>query len=131
MADSQFQPDGQYIDTWYLRRGSNFQQWYGWKTRNELDPEVLDPVDLSAWTARGGIYDRADKETVLIPIGTADGTVTLSAAGDIDIHISHEVTAAIPDSKKGVFDLELVSPDGLFVRNFVGGTAEFLTELTK
>lgn len=124
---NRFQPDGQLIDVWYLRRGSTFRKHYTYKTGPKDGPYVA--VDLTGWTARGMIRSKEDPTVVLIDLTEAGkATITLGGiTGTIDIRVEAE-TATLIEEKKGKFDVELVN--GTFVKNFVGGEVVFLGEQT-
>ena len=124
---NKFQPDGQLIGVWYIRRGATFRKHYAWKTGPKEGPHT--PVDLTGWTARGLVRDKADPATILIDLTeVGKASITLEGAtGGILIEIEAE-TATLIASKKGLFDIELVN--GTFVKNFTGGEVIFLGEQT-
>jgi hypothetical protein len=123
MAD--YLPDGQMITTLHIRKGATFIKPFIWKTG---DP--LTPVDLTEWTARLQIREKAESTEVLIDASTTNNKITLGSAGQIDLVFEEADTENITQTK-GVFDLELVKTDTGFVRNLVGGPVIFYPNVTR
>lgn len=86
------------------------------------------PPDLTGFTARMSIKDQIDG-VLLHSLTTENGGITVSAADDtIFLEISAEDTAAF-EWKKGVYDLEMVDPDGV-VTAILKGAIHVTPEVT-
>ena len=82
--------------------------------------ETATPVDLTGCTARMQVRGDIESETVLLELTTENGGIVLGgAAGTIVIFMSAVQTAAITWTP-GVYDLEIVFPDGRVRRLFYG-----------
>jgi hypothetical protein len=84
--------------------------------------------DLTGFTARMSIKDKVDGE-LLHSLTTENGGITIDAdENTIALEISATDTAAF-DWKKGVYDLEMVDPDGV-VTAILKGTVHCTPEVT-
>lgn len=91
-----------------------------------------DPVDLTGFTARMQVREDYPAETVMLEASTDDGRITVDGpAGVLWITVPPTATAALPRYGFGVYDLELVSPDGGDVRRILEGDVEVTPEVTR
>ena len=93
--------------------GATWRRHYRWLSGGE-------PVDLSDWVGRMRITPRTCPSVpIYLSLTQADGGVTLTANGDIQLYVTDEQTAAIPQT--GDYVVELVAPgDGDVVRLVMG-----------
>lgn len=90
-------------------------------------------VDLTGYSARMQVRESYPADTALLSFTSAGGGITLGgAAGTILIEASDETTAAIDTRQTvwGVYDLELVPPDGRAIR-LLEGAAQIRPEATR
>jgi hypothetical protein len=86
------------------------------------------PVDLTGYSARMSVKDKVGG-TVLLSLTTVDGRITIDdLTKSITLTISAVDTAALT-WKKGVYDLELVSPGGI-VTALLAGAVTVSKEVT-
>jgi hypothetical protein len=98
--------------------GATWRRRYRWRSDGE-------PVDLSAWVGRMRITPHACvSSAVYLLLDQADGGVTLTANGDIQLYATDEQTAAIP--RTGDYVVELVAPGNGDVVRFVMGRAQLM-----
>ncbi len=83
-----------------LTAGETFRRRLTWRTGTPLTP-----VDLTGYTARIQVRDRATGE-VAIELSTENGRITLDDAGHIDLYVDELDTADIPAGRYR-FDLRL------------------------
>lgn len=108
-----------------IYQGSTFRKTFIWKTG---DPTA--PVDLTGYTARMQIRERITDDSPVIELTTENSRIILTPAeGKIELHLTDADTSTIT-IKKGVYDLELVSPGG-DVRRLVEGTVKVFPEVTR
>lgn len=80
-------------------------------------------VDVVGYTARMQIRPHTSSDTVMLSATTENGYIVIGPeAGTIHISIPATVTAALTQSR-GVYDLEMVDPDGVVTRLLQGGVA--------
>jgi hypothetical protein len=112
-----------------LRRDETIYQGATWRRHYRWLPGGA-PIDLSAWSGRMQVRSRASAAApVYLSLTEANGGVTLSANGDIELYATDEQTGAIPRS--GRYDVELEAPDGGDVYRFVMGSVQLSTEVTR
>ncbi len=88
------------------------------------------PIDLTGCTARMQLRAAVASPTVLANLTSENGGIALGGiAGPIDLHIPAATTAAL-EITAGVWDLELVAPDG-DVRRLAEGTFRVNPEITR
>jgi hypothetical protein len=89
------------------------------------------PRDLAGYSARMDVRAKADIDSaVLLTLSTINGRIALdNDAKTIALTISAADTAAL-DFKRGVYDLELESPDGV-ITALAYGTFAVLAEVTE
>lgn len=107
-----------------IEQGSDFERHFRWKGADGLY------IDLTGWTARMQVRTSFSAPTAVLNATTENGMISLTAAGDILIHVPNATTALLTAPMKGVYDLELVSPGGKVTR-FLEGTARVTPEVTK
>lgn len=109
----------------FIDQGATFRKRLVWSTGT---PAV--PVDLTGYTARMQIRADIASPTVLHELTTENGGITLGGAtGQIDLYISAAATAAFA-WQAGVYDLELVAPNGDVTR-LIEGTVQVSREVTR
>jgi hypothetical protein len=109
----------------FVQAGTRFERILTWKPS-----EVGVPYDLTGWTARMQVRSRTD-DSLLLPEFNTDvgGGITLGGvAGTIQLVIPSATTMQNPNLF-GVYQLELVQPDGEPVR-LLAGTFQIDKEVT-
>lgn len=107
-----------------IEQGATFVKNIIWKDSNG------DPVDITGYTARMQIRRKKSSTTVEHSATTENDGITLGlTAGTIDILIPATDTAEF-EFTKGVYDLELVDPQGKVYRIIEGGV-EVSKEVTR
>lgn len=88
-------------------------------------------MNLTQFSARMQIRKSHKDETVMVSLTSdpAGGIVLGGAAGTVDITITDETTSAIQGAR-GVYDIELISFDGVVTR-LLEGAVEFTPEVTR
>lgn len=80
------------------------------------------PFDLSGYSARMQVRRTIDSANFLLELTTQNGALTIDPSGtapnQIYIDVSASVTASVNTS--GVYDLEIVNPDGTITRVLQG-----------
>lgn len=108
-----------------ILQGETFHKVYTWKAGA---PAV--PVDLTGCTARMQVRAQVQNADVLLELSTANGRIGLGgAAGTITLDLSATDTAALAWTL-GVYDLEIVHPDGS-VRRLMAGPVKVSPEVTR
>ena len=108
-----------------IEQGATFEQTITWKAG---EPAV--PVDITGCTARMHARERLDETNALLTLTTENGAITLGGvAGTISLALTAIETAAITWAR-GVYDLELVYPDGR-VRRLLTGKINVSPEVTR
>jgi hypothetical protein len=78
------------------------------------------PVDLTGYTARMQVREKASSSTKILDLTTENGGITLGGpAGSIMIDVSASTTSSIVP-KTYVYDLEIVSSENFVVRLIEG-----------
>lgn len=91
-----------------------------WRLRAGPDERRAQPVDLTGCQARMQVRPRLEDAQVLLELTTENGGIELGGtSGQITLHASAQATAAL-DFRRGVYDLELVRPNGDVQRLFYG-----------
>ncbi|HXH24529.1 MAG TPA: hypothetical protein VNI78_04720 [Vicinamibacterales bacterium] len=92
--------------------------------------EAGQPVDLTGYTARMQARERHGSPTVLLELTTENGGIQLGGpSGTITLSMSAAQTAALT-WRRGVYDLELVSPAGVVTR-LIEGVITVVPEVTQ
>ena len=99
------------------------------RTPTEANPAEYEPYTLTNHTARMQVRRTIESATPLITLTTENGRISLNgASGLINLSISAVDTAAITSS--GVYDLEIISSNGL-VSRVIQGTFTLSPEVTR
>lgn len=106
-----------------IDQGATFTKHYRWK--NTSGAYYI----LTGWTARMQVRDKFTSAGFLIELTTENGRISLSSTGDIQLTVSATDTNALAAPKSAVYDLELVSPDGVVTR-FSEGTCRITPGVT-
>lgn len=105
-------------------QGATFRKRLIWSDESKT------PIDLTGCTARMQVRPEIESPTVLLPLTTENGGISLTPAdGIIDLYISAEDTAAIT-WESGVYDLEIVHPSTEVTR-LVQGSVSVSPEVTR
>lgn len=109
-----------------IEQGSTFTLQLAYKTPAGA------AVDLTGYSARMQVRETYASDTPLLSLTDASGITLGGAAGTIVIEASDESTAAIDTRQTiwGVYDLELVPPNGKAIR-LLQGAAEIRPEVTR
>lgn len=117
--------------TFKFKKGSTFRP-----VLTLTDKATAQPLDLTGCTARMHVRSEADASQTLHTLdtetATADGVnqiVLGGAAGTVALRITAAESSAF-DWLQGVYDLEIVWPDGT-VTSYLEGTMIPLTEVTR
>ena len=86
------------------------------------------PLDLTGWTVRGQVRSRHSSPDVLHEWSTTLGNATV-ASGSFTLSVAASASSAWT-WKKGVYDIELVSPEGTVYR-VLQGEIEVDPEVTR
>lgn len=106
-----------------IAQGATFQKVITWKSDGVL-------VDLTGYSARSQIRATSESATPLIELTTANGRIALGgAAGTITLTISATDSASLT-AGRGVYDLELVAPNGTVTR-LLQGTVTISRNITR
>jgi hypothetical protein len=97
-----------------IEQGATFTRTITWKDSTGA------AVNLTGYTARMQIRERVDSATALVSLTQASGIALGGSAGTITLTITSALTDALPNMKKGVYDLELVSSGGIVTRLIQG-----------
>ncbi|GAA3136724.1 hypothetical protein GCM10010466_29430 [Planomonospora alba] len=96
---------------WKIDQGSTVRKVVRWLKNDS-------PVDLTGWSARLEIRDRHGG-TLLHRMTSGDSSIGLAADGTISLHIP-AATSTAWKWLVGVYDLELITPEGEPVRLLEG-----------
>lgn len=93
---------------------------------------TFEPFNLAGYSARMQVRRTIDSQNFLLELTTQNGSLTINptegAENQIYIDVSASVTASV--STSGVYDLEIVSPDGT-VSRVLQGTFTLSPEVTR
>lgn len=107
-----------------IEQGATFSLSFRWKD----DAGV--PIPLTGYTARMQVRASVSAPVPLLELSVANGRLVIDApAGRVTIALDPATTAAMA-WKRGVYDLELVSPAGDVVR-LVSGAVTVSREVTR
>jgi hypothetical protein len=99
------------------------------RTPTEANPAEYEPYPLTNHTARMQVRRTIESTTPLIALTTENGRISLNGvSGLINLSISATDTAALTSS--GVYDLEIISSNGL-VSRVIQGTFTLSPEVTR
>lgn len=107
-----------------IYQGATFRHRLRWRTSGGT------PIDLTGCTARMQVRSEVESADVLLELTTENGGITLGGtAGTIDLLVTDEDTTAIT-WEGGVWDLEIVHPDGTVTR-LAEGSISVSPEVTR
>lgn len=108
----------------YIFKGATFDYLFIWKD------EAGALVNLTGYTARMHMREKIESTAPFMSFTTSDSSIVLGgAAGTIKLKASAAATSAVT-VKQGVYDLELVAPNGDVVR-FLEGLVIISDEVTR
>lgn len=108
-----------------INQGATFRQRLTWMTGTPATP-----VDLTGYTARMQVREEIAAAAVLVELTTENDGITLGGAtGTVDLYISAVATAAFA-WESGVYDIEMVAPNG-DVKRLVAGSVAVSPEVTR
>jgi hypothetical protein len=108
----------------YVEQGATWQRQVAWTQENG------DPINIVGYSARMMIRERYRSDEPIVSLDSdPGGGIVITAPNLLDITMTAAQTALI-DFGAGVYDLELVAPDGRVIR-LLQGTAEIGPEATK
>lgn len=110
-----------------LHQGATWHVQFTYKVG--ADPATATPVDLTHYVARLQVRSAWYSETPLLALTEAAGITLGGGAGTIDLNLSATETAALT-WREGVYDLELVTPEG-GVRRVLAGKVTVIPEVTR
>jgi hypothetical protein len=94
-------------------QGATFRKLITWTAEDTL-------VNLTGWSARMQLRSRHTSTTVLASLTTENSKIILGgAAGTVDLNLTAAETAALTRTK-GVYDLEMIDPNGVVIRLLEG-----------
>ena len=90
------------------------------------------PILFNGYTARMQVRASYDSLDAILELTTENGGISLGVSdGNIDLYITDEVMATIPEDKY-VYDLELVAPNSeLYVYKLIQGNFVVRAEVTR
>jgi hypothetical protein len=107
-----------------IEQGATFQLNIVWKAPNGT------PIDLTGYTARMQVREKVSSTATLLSLTTENGGIALGgAAGTIAVTAAATLTDDIT-TKRGVYDLELVSSGGVVTR-LIEGCVTISPEVTR
>lgn len=111
-----------------IKQGATFRQRFVYKAGNSV--ATASPVDITGFTGRAQMRPDFTSTAVHAHWTTENGGMALGgASGEITLISSAADTELMP-AEKGVWDLELVSPEGEVIR-LIEGQAEVSPEVTR
>jgi hypothetical protein len=97
-----------------IEQGTTQQKVFGYKAGDQT------PINLTGFTARMQIRPKLASDVVLLELSTTNGRLQLGGiAGTVTMLFAPATTTGVPWSR-GVYDLELTSPDGAVTRMLMG-----------
>jgi len=110
-----------------IEKGSTFERVFTWKTKNP-DTGVLEPVNLSGYSARAMMREEYDSAEPFISLTTGNGIVLTPLTGEIKITVTAEQSAALL-AERGVWDIEVYT--GTIVYRLLEGKVKIKPEVTR
>lgn len=104
-----------------VEQGTTYSKRLVWKDKNRR------PINIVGWSARMHIRKTVADSVVILELTSANGRIAFPAAGAIEIRLTAAETAAL---QPGVYDLEMVAPDGSVTR-LVEGKVIVSPEVTR
>ena len=110
-------------------QGSTFRDMRRWSVGADAASAV--PVDLSGCTARAQVRREVGSPDVLLSLTTENGGIELGKdPGRIDLYVSAADTTLFKEWDEGVWDFEIVFPNG-DVRRLFFGAVRVTLEVTR
>jgi hypothetical protein len=94
-----------------VEQGATFSKRLVWRDKNKR------PVNLTGYTAKMQVRATAASAEVIYELSTANGCITLSSGGVVQLDIESSDTSTL---RAGVYDLELSAPGGQVYRLIEG-----------
>lgn len=106
-----------------VEQGTTFSKRLVWKDKNRR------PINIVGWTARMHIRKTVSDPTVIMELSSFNGRILFPSAalGTIELKLSPLETSSL---QSGVYDLEMVAPDGSVTR-LVEGKVLISLEVTR
>jgi hypothetical protein len=104
-----------------VEQGATFSKRLVWKDKNRR------PINITGWTARMQIRKIVADPNLILELSTANGRIVFTAAGTIELRLTAQETSTL---QAGVYDLEMVAPDGSVTR-LVEGKVVVSPEVTR
>ena len=110
-------------------QGTTFTRTLELKYPDTEDPTIYYPYDLTNFTARMQVRRTIESSTVIVELTTENGGINIvDEDGKIFLFMSPTQTSALTSS--GVYDLEIISSDGV-VSRVVQGLFTLSQEVTR
>jgi len=108
----------------YIEQGATWSLPLVWKTAEGV------PIDVTGYTARMHMRKKQADADIVLDLTTENNRIALGGvAGTITLSLSAVDTAALTTS--GVYDLEMVSGDGVTVTRLLEGKYALSVEVTR
>lgn len=108
-----------------IEQGADFEREIVWK---DGDGE---PIPITGYEARAQVRQSFSSASPELSFSSEDESIVIDGpAGKVTLNASAEDTAALDLPRPGVWDLELVDPDGAVTR-LIGGTVSLSREATR
>lgn len=111
------------IHNFVLEQGTSLNKKFRWKTNDQS-------VDLTGFTARSQFREALTSNNVLIDLSTENAGIVINPSDGLVVLVFRPEHTRGALWKKAVYDLELVSPDGLVTR-LVQGHVQLSREVTR
>lgn len=112
-----------------IYQGATFRKSLAWKSADDNGQNAV-ARDLTGYKARMQVRPSKDSSVVFHTLTTENGDIVITGAtGAIDLRIGADATALFKGNR-GVYDLELVAPNGDVTR-LVEGIAFIHPEVTR
>ena len=113
-----------------IEKGSTFERVFTWKTK-DTETGQLTPVNLAGYKARCMFREVIEDAIPFLTLTTENGRILIEdLTGIIRLNIPAEMsTSVIPE--RGVWDLELYTPDETFVIRLLEGKVKLKPEVTR
>lgn len=113
----------------FCEQGTTFSRSFELQYPDEIDPNIFYPYDLTDYTARMQVRRTIESSTVLISLTTENGGIAIDGPeGRVLVLMTDEQTSDLTSS--GVYDLEIIAPDGA-VSRLVQGEFKLSLEVTR
>lgn len=97
----------------------------------QLKDSARVPIDLSGYTGRMHIRNKASSTTTILELTTENSRMAITPLeGKVQLYISKTDTSGITELGNAVYDLELESSSGEVLK-MIRGTVSFIEEITR